>query len=166
MELGAAGHRSGRGRLMANVTHVCSIDHVAKMLGEDPKLLEAIVYSDDNLNYGSIISVYTGPDDTVTALTDDGIDELNGKFGGARSTFKTWDDRGDDFVDDPELVARIKAQSPRKQPTGYRRSADASPRTDASLASPSRSRSPASPRRPNAGGAQHPQLCPGSQLPT
>ena len=31
---------------------------------------------DDNLTYGSIISVYTGPDDTITAMTDDGIDEL------------------------------------------------------------------------------------------
>ena len=28
------------------------------------------------VTYGSIISVYTGPDNTITALTDDGIDEL------------------------------------------------------------------------------------------
>ena len=33
---------------MATVTHVCTIDCVAKMLGEDPELLEAIVYNDDN----------------------------------------------------------------------------------------------------------------------
>ena len=34
---------------MATVTHVCTLDHVAKMLGEDPELLEAIVSNDDNL---------------------------------------------------------------------------------------------------------------------
>lgn len=61
---------------MAIVTHVCTLDYVAKMLGEDPALLEAIVYNDDNLSNGAIISVYTGPEDTITALTDDGIDEL------------------------------------------------------------------------------------------
>lgn len=45
---------------MATVTHVCTLDYVAGMLREDPELLEAIVYSDDNLTYGAIISVYTG----------------------------------------------------------------------------------------------------------
>ena len=44
---------------MAAVTHVCTLDYVAKMLGEDPELLEAIVYNDDNLTYGAIISVHT-----------------------------------------------------------------------------------------------------------
>ena len=34
---------------MAAVTHVCSIDYVAKMLGEDAELLEAIISNDDNL---------------------------------------------------------------------------------------------------------------------
>ena len=42
---------------MATVTHVFTIDYVAKMLGEDPELLEAIVSNDDNLTYGDIISV-------------------------------------------------------------------------------------------------------------
>jgi hypothetical protein len=50
---------------MATIIHVCTLDYVAKMLGEDPELLEAIVYNDDNLSYGSIICVYTGPDDTI-----------------------------------------------------------------------------------------------------
>ena len=34
--------------MMATVTHVTTIDHVAKMLGEDQDLLEAIVYNDDS----------------------------------------------------------------------------------------------------------------------
>ena len=90
---------------MATVTHVCTLDYVAKMLDEDPELLEAIVYNDDNLSYGSIISVYTGPDDTITALTDDGIDELKDMLRDARITPETWHAFLDDFVDDAELVA-------------------------------------------------------------
>ena len=98
---------------MATVSHVCTLDYVAKMLGEDPELIQAIVYNDDNLTYGSIISVYTGPEDTITALTDDGIDELKDMLRDARITPETWNAFLDDFVDDAELVTRIKAQSPR-----------------------------------------------------
>lgn len=98
---------------MSTITHVCTLDYVAKMLGEEPELLEAIVYNDDNLTYGAIISVYTGPDDTITALTDDGIDELKDMLRDARITNETWHAFLDDFVDDPDLVARIKAQTPR-----------------------------------------------------
>lgn len=54
---------------MATVTHVCTIAHVAEMLGKDQDLLEAIIYNDDNLTYGSIISVYTGYEESITALT-------------------------------------------------------------------------------------------------
>lgn len=98
---------------MATVTHVCTLDYVAKKLDEDPELLEAIVYNDDNLAYGAIISVYTGQDETVTALTDDGIDELKDMLRAARITTETWHAFLDDFVDDKDLVARIKAQAPR-----------------------------------------------------
>jgi hypothetical protein len=75
---------------MAAVTHVCSIDDVAKMLGEDAELLEAIICNDDNLTYGNIVSVYVGPDETITALTDDGIEELTDMIRAARITNKTW----------------------------------------------------------------------------
>lgn len=62
--------------LMAAVTHVTTLACVAQLLGEDLELLEAIVENDDNLTYGSIVSVQTGQDDYVPALTDDGIYEL------------------------------------------------------------------------------------------
>ncbi|WP_022705187.1 hypothetical protein [Pseudorhodobacter ferrugineus] len=97
---------------MAAVTHVCSIDYVAKMLGEDAELLEAIIYNDDNLTYGNIVSVYVGLDETVTALTDDGIEKLTDMIRAARITNKTWHEFLDDFVDDTDLAARIKAKSP------------------------------------------------------
>ena len=59
---------------MAAVTHVCTIGYVAKMLGEDVELLEAIIANDDNLTYANIISVYLGPDDTISALTNEGVE--------------------------------------------------------------------------------------------
>ena len=98
---------------MAAVTHVCTIDYVAKMLGEDVELLEAIISNDDNLTYGNIISVYLGPDDTISALTDDGVEELTDMIRAARITTKTWHEFIDDFVDYTNLVLRIKAKSPR-----------------------------------------------------
>lgn len=98
---------------MAAITHVRSLDYVAKILDEDMELLEAIVWNDDNLTYGTIISVYTGPDQALTALTDDGVAELSDMLKDARRTTETWHDFLDAFVDDPELAARFKAQLPR-----------------------------------------------------
>ena len=98
---------------MAAITHVRTIDYIAKMLDEDVELLQAIIANDDNLTYGNIVSVYAGADETVTALTDDGIEELNDMIRDARISTKTWHEFLEDFVDDAELVARIKAKSPR-----------------------------------------------------
>ena len=82
------------------------------MLGEDVELLEAIISNDDNLTYGNIVSVYAGADETVTALTDDGIEELKNMIRDARMTTELWHEFLEDIVDDAELVARIKAKSP------------------------------------------------------
>ena len=93
---------------MATVTHVTTIDHVAKMLGEDQDLLEAIVCNDDNMTYGNIVSVYTGTDEPITALTDDGICEIKDMLAGARRSTKDWYDFLSDFVADPDVIARGK----------------------------------------------------------
>jgi len=98
---------------MATVTHVFSIDYVANLLDEDRELLLAIISNDDNLSYGSIISIYTGPDEALTALTDDGMDELRQMLADARRTADTSSDFLHAFIDDEELIARIKAKSPR-----------------------------------------------------
>lgn len=95
---------------MATVTHVTTIDHVAKMLGEVPELLEAIVYNDDNMTYGSIVSVYTGTDEPITTLTDDGISEIKDMLAAARRSTKDWQDFLRDFVADPDIIARVKDQ--------------------------------------------------------
>ena len=98
---------------MGAVTHVRTLDYVARILDEDVELLEAIVSNDDNLTYGAIISVYTGADEAITALTDHGVEELTDMLSEARLTTKTWHQFLDDFVDDPELAARFKAQASR-----------------------------------------------------
>ena len=95
---------------MATVTHVTTIHHVAKMLGEDQELLEAIVCNDDNLTYGNIVSVYTGTDEAITALTDDGISELKEMLAAARKSTEKWHNSLRDFVEDPDIIARVKDQ--------------------------------------------------------
>lgn len=98
---------------MAAITHIYTLDYAAKMMDEDLELLEAIVWNDDNLTYGSIITVHTAPDEAITALTDDGIEDLTDMLRDARITTEGWHQFLDAFVHDAELVARIKAQSPR-----------------------------------------------------
>ena len=77
---------------MAAITYACSITHVARLLGEDPEMLEAIVSNDDNLTYGNIVSVHTGPDEYITALTDYGIEELREMLAAARDDFVVIDE--------------------------------------------------------------------------
>ncbi len=82
-----------------------------KCSGEDQKLLEAIVYNDDNLTYGNIISVYTSTEEAITALTVDGIGELKDMLTAARRSTKEWNDFLQDFVAEPDIIARVKDQS-------------------------------------------------------
>jgi hypothetical protein len=98
---------------MATVTQVYAITYVATMLGEDPEMLEAIASNDDNLSYGAIISVHTDADEAITALTDDGIGELRDMLADARRSPQHWHDFLEDFVADPEIVARVKENGPR-----------------------------------------------------
>ncbi|QDI74436.1 hypothetical protein [Leisingera aquaemixtae] len=95
---------------MAATTYVCSIAHVASLLGEDPGLLEAIVSNDDNLSYGNIVSVHIGRDDYITALTDEGIDELRDMLASARVSVEAWHSFLEDFVAEPGIIARVNNQ--------------------------------------------------------
>ena len=95
---------------MATVSHVFMLDYVADMLGEHPDLIDAIVSNDDNLTYGSIVSVSFAPDDSRTALTDDGIDELRDMITAARQSPDEWDQFLEDFVDDPDVIKAVKAR--------------------------------------------------------
>src|SRR5690606_17364855 len=75
---------------MATVRFVFTLDYVAEMLNEDADLLYAIIRNDDNLTYGNIVTVVTGDDQTTSALTDDGIDELRQMLVDARQSAEKW----------------------------------------------------------------------------
>ena len=98
---------------MATVTQVYALNHVARMLDEDLEMLEAIVSNDDNLSYGNIISVHTGTDESATAITAHGIEELRDMLRDARRSPEHWSDFLEDFVEDPDIIARIKENGPR-----------------------------------------------------
>ena len=98
---------------MATVTHICTIEHVAKILGEDLEMLEAIIENDDNLSYGTIIRVHSGSEEAITALTDDGIDELKDMLDDARQSPDAWRGFLEDFIADPDITARVKEKGPR-----------------------------------------------------
>src|SRR5690606_18779189 len=96
---------------MATVTQVFCIDYVARLLNEEPELLQAIVSHDDNLSYGSIISVHTGSDEAITSLTRDGREELEQMLAPARRSTEEGNDFLEAFVGDENLVTRVKAKS-------------------------------------------------------
>ena len=94
---------------MATVTQVYTVAFVATLLDEDPEMLEAILSNDDNLSYGAIVSVHTGADEGITALTD----ELRDMLADARRSTQHWHDFLKDFVSDPDIIARVKEKGPR-----------------------------------------------------
>ena len=98
---------------MTAVTQFYTIDGVARMLGEDPEMLEAIVSNDDNLSYGNVVSVYTGTDEAITAVTDHGIEELSEMTLDARRFPQKWHNFLEDFVSDPVIINRVKDKGPR-----------------------------------------------------
>ncbi len=49
----------------------------------------------------------------IQALTDDGIDELRQMLADARRSAEKWQEFLECFVDDEEIVARVKTYSPR-----------------------------------------------------
>ena len=113
MELVALDQGRARGKVMAAVTHVCTLEYVAKMLQEEVELLEAILCNEDNLTYGAVITVLIGPDEAITAMTMEGIKELKTMLHDARLTTETWHDFLDTFVGDAEVAARYRDQSVR-----------------------------------------------------
>jgi hypothetical protein len=85
------------------------LDYVADMLGEHPDLIDAIVSNDDNLTWGSIISVSFGLEDVRSAITDDGIDELRIMIAEARRSPDEWDSFLECVVYDDDEMKAIRA---------------------------------------------------------
>ncbi len=98
---------------MPKVTHLYALERVAQMLGEDLEMLEAIVSNDDNLSYGNIISVDTATDENTKLITAHGIEELRDMLSDARRSSEHWHGFLEDFVNDPDVIARVKENGPR-----------------------------------------------------
>ena len=73
------------------------------------RLIHAIVSNDDNLTWGSIISVSFGPEDIRSAITDDGIDQLRAMITEARRSPKEWDSFLECVVYDDDEMKAIRA---------------------------------------------------------
>jgi hypothetical protein len=93
---------------MGTVTSVIALEWVAKRLGEDQELLEEILCNSDNLTYGSIITVHVGPDQTITTLTQDGVQELSELLADARRSADEWESFLNSCLLDPDLIRRFK----------------------------------------------------------
>lgn len=113
MELVADGSHTGRGRIMPKVTQLYALERVAQTLGEDLEMLEAIVSNDDNLSYGNIISVDTATEENTKLISAHGIEELRDMLTDARRSPEHWRDFLEDFVNDPDVIARVKENGPR-----------------------------------------------------
>lgn len=98
---------------MARDTHIYAIGYVATTIGENLELLEQIATNSDNIDYGEMIDVATGPDEGITAFTSRGIESLQEFIADVR----TWEGGIRQFLTDdgcdPDVIQRIMAAEPR-----------------------------------------------------
>jgi len=98
---------------MGRDTCIYAIGYAAKRIGENLELLEEIVGNSDNIDYGEMIDVVTGPDEAIIALTSRGIENLQEFLADVR----TWQGGMRQFLIeqncDPAVIERIMATEPR-----------------------------------------------------
>ena len=70
---------------MGRDTHFVALQHVATMIGEPLELLEEITANSDNIDYGELVYVSTGPDEGINALTGRGIESIKELLADIRS---------------------------------------------------------------------------------
>lgn len=94
---------------MARVTQVYSIDEVAIRIGENLELIEIISWNDDNIDYGEMIRVYNGTDESLVTFTMRGVECLQEFLADVR----TWNGGIRQFLLDeqcePDVIERIMA---------------------------------------------------------
>jgi hypothetical protein len=94
---------------MSRPTYVFSIDHVAKMIDESLELIEVVSSNSDDIDYGEMIQVYNGTDESLTTFTDRGVECLQEFLADVR----TWDGGIRKFLldkqCDPNVIERIMA---------------------------------------------------------
>ncbi len=97
---------------MGRDTRIYAIGYVSEMTGENLELLEQIATNPDNIDYGEMIDVATGPDSSITAFTGRGIESPQEFIANVR----TWPGGIRQFLIDqdcnPDIIERIIADEP------------------------------------------------------
>jgi hypothetical protein len=94
---------------MARPAYVLSIDHVAGMIDESLELIDIVSSNSDNIDYGEMIEVNQGTDESITTFTERGVECLQEFLADVR----TWDGGIHQFLIDeqcaPDVIERIMA---------------------------------------------------------
>ena len=113
MELDTDENHPEPGDLMARTTQTYAIEYVAKQIGENLELLKEIASNSDNIDYGEITNVVTGPNKAIIAFTSRGIENLQEFLADVR----TQHDGMQQFLINencrPEVIKRIMDDEPR-----------------------------------------------------
>ena len=98
---------------MSRPTYLFTIGHVAKRIGENLELLKQIAMNSDNIDYGEMIAVYDGSDESRKAFTERGIESLQEFLAEVR----TWPEGIRAFLEsegcDAATIDRIMADQPK-----------------------------------------------------
>lgn len=98
---------------MAHPTYLFTIGHIAMLIGENLELLEQVAMNSDNIDYGEMIDVYDGSDESLTAFTERGIESLQEFLAEVR----TWPGGIRAFLEnegcDAATIERIMADQPK-----------------------------------------------------
>lgn len=98
---------------MARVTHVHTIDEVARRIGENLELIEIVSANSDNIDYGEMIWVDDGTEEGIKTFTDRGIECLQELL----ADIRTWEGGIRGFLRDeqcdPKVIESIMADEKR-----------------------------------------------------
>lgn len=94
---------------MARITHVHTIDEVARRIGENLELIEIVSANSDNIDYGEMIWVDDGTEEGMKTFTDRGIECLQELL----ADIRTWEGGIREFLRheqcDPKIIENIMA---------------------------------------------------------
>ena len=98
---------------MSRPTYVFSIDHVARMIDESLELIDIVSSNSDNIDYGEMIEVHNGTDESITTFTERGVECLQEFL----ADIRTWDGGIRQFLIDEhvdhDVIERIMAHEKR-----------------------------------------------------
>ena len=89
--------------MMVRVTHVHTIDEVARRIGENLELIEIVSANSDNIDYGEMIWVDDGTEEGIKTFTDRGIECLQELL----ADIRTWKGGIREFLRDEQCDTKV-----------------------------------------------------------